>query len=131
MEQRKPTATEIVHSLDRVRATQSRREVPDDAGCEPLWAPLVGRNFDAYLGGIRAPVPQGELRGSPAPAMYVTGRAGIEGVGHAAGRAGRLNGKRSPWVRRRWGGGPIWGGAESETKSKADGTAFLRRVTVR
>src|SRR5262245_29266990 len=28
---------------------RSRQDAPDDTGAEPLWAPLLGRNFDAFL----------------------------------------------------------------------------------
>ena len=49
MEPRKPTAAEIVHSLDEVLATRSLQDAADDTGAEPLWAPLMGRNFDAFL----------------------------------------------------------------------------------
>jgi hypothetical protein len=49
LELRKPTAAEIVHCLDKALATRSRQDAPDDTGAEPLWAPLLGRNFDALL----------------------------------------------------------------------------------
>jgi hypothetical protein len=49
MEPGKPTAPEVVHSLDQVLAAGSPQDAPDDVGAEPLWAPLMGRNFDAFL----------------------------------------------------------------------------------
>jgi len=49
MEPRKPTAAEIVHSLDKVLATRSRQGAPDETAAEPLWAPLMDRNFDVFL----------------------------------------------------------------------------------
>jgi hypothetical protein len=49
MEPRKPTAAGIVHSLDKVLAMRPRQDPTDDTGTEPLWAPLLSRNFDAFL----------------------------------------------------------------------------------
>ena len=48
MELKKPTAAEVVHSLNKVLAIHSLRNASDNAECEPLWAPLMGRNFDVF-----------------------------------------------------------------------------------
>ena len=48
MEPRKPAAAEIMHSLDKVVARRSLQDAADDTGAEPSWAPLMGRNFDAF-----------------------------------------------------------------------------------
>jgi len=37
-----------VHSLDKVLATRPPRDPSDNEGCEPLWAPLMDRSFDAF-----------------------------------------------------------------------------------
>ena len=48
MKPRKPTVAEIVHPLDKHLVTRSQHDVREETGAEPLWAPLMGRNFDAF-----------------------------------------------------------------------------------
>ena len=63
MEPRKLGAAEIVPCLGRALATRTPQDRPDEPGAEPLWAPLLGRNFDAFLLGGR-PERRGDESGS-------------------------------------------------------------------